>query len=35
MMATARDEVDNILSSDPGLLSLDNAVIRRVLGLKN
>ncbi|MBP5553129.1 MAG: ATP-dependent DNA helicase RecG [Spirochaetales bacterium] len=34
MMATARDEVDNILSSDPGLLSLDNAVIRRVLGLK-
>ncbi len=35
MMATARDEVDGILSSDPGLLSLDNAVIRRVLGLKN
>ena len=35
MMATARDEVDGILSSDPGLLSLDNAVIRRVIGLKN
>ena len=34
MMATARDEVDAILASDPGLLSLDNAVIRRVLGLK-
>ena len=34
MMATARDEVDAILASDPGLLSLDNAVIRRVLGLR-
>ena len=34
MMATARDEVDAILASDPGLLSLENAVIRRVLGLK-
>ena len=34
MMATARDEVDAILVSDPGLLSLENAVIRRVLGLK-
>ena len=34
MMATARDEVDAILASDPGLLSLDNAVIRRVIGLK-
>ena len=34
MMATARDEVDAILATDPGLLSLDNAVIRRVIGLK-
>ena len=34
MMATARDEVDAILAQDPGLLSLDNAVIRRVLGLR-
>ena len=34
MMATARDEVDAILASDPGLLSLENAVIRKVLGLK-
>ena len=34
MMATARDEVDAILASDPGLLSLNNAVIRRVIGLK-
>ena len=34
MMATARDEVDAILAQDPGLLSLDNAVIRKVLGLK-
>lgn len=35
MMATARDEVDAILADDPGLLSLDNAIIRKVLGLKN
>ena len=34
MMATARDEVDAILASDPGLISLENAVIRKVLGLK-
>ena len=34
MMATARDEVDAILAQDPGLLSLDNAIIRKVLGLK-
>ena len=34
MMATARDEVDAILATDPGLISLENAVIRRVLGLK-
>ena len=34
MMATARDEVDAILAQDPGLLSLGNAVIRRVLGLR-
>ena len=34
MMATARDEVDSILASDPGLLSLDNSVIRRVLSIK-
>ena len=33
MMAAARDEVDAILSSDPGLLSMDNAVIRQVLSL--
>ena len=31
MMAMARDEVDAILSADPGLISLDNAVIRQVL----
>ena len=34
MMASARDEVDAILASDPGLIRLDNAVIRQVLGLK-
>ena len=34
MMATARDEVDAILASDPGLLSLDNSVIRQVLSIK-
>ena len=34
MMATARDEVDAILATDPGLISLENAVIRKVLGLK-
>ena len=34
MMATARDEVDAILANDPGLISFENAVIRRVLGLK-
>ena len=34
MMASARDEVDAILASDPGLISLDNAVIRQVLALK-
>ena len=34
MMAMARDEVDAILASDPGLISLDNAVIRQVLALK-
>ena len=33
MMAAARDEVDAILSSDPGLLSMDNAVIRQVLAV--
>ncbi len=33
MMAAARDEVDAILSADPGLLSMDNAVIRQVLSL--
>ena len=34
MMSMARDEVDAILSSDPGLLSMDNAVIRQVLSLR-
>ncbi len=34
MMAMARDEVDAILASDPGLISLDNAVIRQVLSLR-
>ena len=34
MMATARDEVDAILASDPGMLSLDNSVIRQVLSIK-
>ena len=33
MMATARDEVDAILSKDPGLISLENSVIRQVLAL--
>ena len=33
MMAKAREEVDAILSEDPGLISLDNSVIRRVLSL--
>ncbi len=33
MMAIARDEVDAILASDPGLLSLDNSVVRQVLAL--
>ena len=31
MMAVARDEVDAILAQDPGLLSLENSVIRKVL----
>ena len=34
MMSVARDEVDSILSSDPGLISMDNSVIRKVLSLK-
>ncbi|MCQ2412529.1 MAG: ATP-dependent DNA helicase RecG [Sphaerochaetaceae bacterium] len=34
MMSTARDEVDSILAKDPGLISLDNAVIRKVLSLQ-
>ncbi len=34
MMAAARDEVDAILASDPGLLSMDNAVIRQVLSIQ-
>ena len=33
MMAIARDEVDAILAKDPGLLSLENSVIRKVLSL--
>ena len=33
MMATARDEVDAILAQDPGLLSLENSVIRKVLSI--
>ena len=33
MMATARDEVDAILAKDPGLLSLENSVIRKVLSV--
>ena len=35
MMAMARDEVDAILSADPGLIGLDNAVIRQVLALES
>ena len=31
MMSMARDEVDRILASDPGLISLENSVIRQVL----
>ncbi|MCF0237146.1 MAG: DEAD/DEAH box helicase, partial [Sphaerochaetaceae bacterium] len=31
LMALARDEVDLILSKDPGFITLDNAIIRRVL----
>lgn len=34
MMSMARDEVDSILASDPGLLGMDNAVIRQVLSLR-
>ena len=34
MMAAARDEVSAILERDPGLLELDNCVIRKVLGSK-
>jgi ATP-dependent DNA helicase RecG len=34
LMSMARDEVETILSNDPGLLSLDNSVIRRVLALR-
>ena len=34
MMSMARDEVDSILFSDPGLLGMDNAVIRQVLSLR-
>ncbi len=33
MMAAARDEVEAILSSDSGLLSMENAVIRQVLSI--
>lgn len=33
MMAAARDEVSLLLSQDPGLLGIENSVIRRVLGL--
>ena len=33
MMAIARDEVDAVLSTDPGLIGLDNSVIRKVLAL--
>ena len=34
MMAMARDEVDRILASDPGLISLENSVIRQVLACR-
>lgn len=34
MMSMARDEVDSILATDPGLLGMDNAVIRQVLSLR-
>ena len=34
LMSMARDEVETILSNDPGLISLDNSVIRRVLALR-
>jgi len=34
MMAVARDEVSSILENDPGLLTMDNAVIRKVLATK-
>ncbi len=33
MMATCRDEVETLLQKDPGLLELDNSVIRKVLAL--
>ena len=33
LMAQVRDEVEAILSSDPGLLSIDNAAVRRVIAL--
>ena len=33
MMATARDEVDVILAQDPGLIGLENSVIRKVLSI--
>lgn len=32
MMSLARDEVKNILEKDPGLLDIENAVIRQTLG---
>ena len=34
LMSMARDEVEAILAGDPGLLSLDNSVIRRVFALR-
>lgn len=35
MMATCRDEVESLLQRDPGLLEMDNAVIRKVLALNS
>ena len=34
LMSMARDEVETILSNDPGLISFENSVIRRVLALR-
>lgn len=34
MMASVRDEVETLLAKDPGLLSLENSIIRRVIALE-